>query len=356
MIKDLVKKKLNGFTPYKVNTDKANIILDANESSFDLSENVKKRVISMIEAKTGLNRYPDTYSTMLGQSIAEKYGCLPENIVVGTGSDQIITVLINTFIDPGDVVISPTPSFDMYKVSSIIGSAEVKEFELRPEKDYRYDTDEIIGLIRKYSPKLVFLCSPNNPTGNSLSNSELDRIIRAAEKSIVVVDEAYVEFSDRSFTDVVLKYDNAIVLRTFSKAYGLAGIRCGFSISNKDITEQLLKVLPPYNISRFSQDVARYVLEDDEENKRRIEFLKSERDRIITKLKKLDGLKIFRSNSNFYLLKVMNGRDLYCELLNRGIRIRKYDRKKLLKDCFRINVGSKEENDEVIKSITEVFK
>jgi len=356
MIEKLVKKKLRDFKPYKVEFVDADIRLDANESPFDLSLCVKDRIMDMIRAESELNRYPDTSSRELRDSIAAKYRCLPDNIIASSGSDQMISVIINTFIDPGDAVLSPCPSFDMYRISSIIGNAEVFEYELDPENGYRYDVKMIADQISLIKPKIVFICSPNNPTGNQMGNEEIKELISFGKDSLFVIDEAYVEFADSSFTGEVLKYENAVVLRTFSKAFGIAGLRCGFSISHEDTSYQLLKALPPYNLNRFTQRVAEFVLCDDAENDRRINFIRSERDRMIKELSVISEVLIYPSSSNFFLIRVPDGIDLYAQMLERRIRIRKYKNNRLLENCYRINVGSKSENDEVIKSIFDIFR
>jgi histidinol-phosphate aminotransferase len=356
MIEKLVKKKLKDFKPYKVEFVDANIRLDANESPFDLSCEVKEKILDMIRSTSELNRYPDTTSRELRKSIAEKYGCSPENIIASSGSDQMISVIINTFVDPGDAVLSPCPSFDMYRISSIIGNAEVFEYELDPENDYRYDVKLIADHISTKKPKIVFICSPNNPTGNQMDNDDIKELISFGKDSLFVIDEAYVEFAESSFTKEVLKYENAVVLRTFSKVYGIAGLRCGFSISHKDTSYQLQKALPPYNLNSFTQSVAGFVLLDEAENDRRIAFIRSERERVMQELSTLSEIKIYPTASNFFLMKVPKGINLYDEMLKRRIRIRKYKSTRLLENCYRINVGGRNENDEVIKSIFDILR
>ena len=356
MIEKLVKKKLKDFIPYKVEFVDADIRLDANESPFDLSCDVKEKIMDMIRSASELNRYPVTSSRELRKLIASKYECSPDNIIASSGSDQMISVIINTFADPGDTVLCPCPSFDMYRISSVIGNAEVLEYELDPENGYRYDAKRIADHISLKKPKIVFICSPNNPTGNQMDNDDIKELISFGKDSLFVIDEAYVEFSDYSFTKEVLKYENAVVLRTFSKAYGIAGLRCGFSISHENTSYQMQKALLPYNLNSFTQRVAGFVLSDEAENERRISFIRSERERMMKELSVLSEIRIYPSASNFFLIKVPSGIDLYAEMLKRRIRIRQYKGSRLLENCCRINTGDRKENDEVIKSIFDIIR
>jgi histidinol-phosphate aminotransferase len=355
MTERFLKKRLRDFMPYRANQAKAGIILDANEIPFDISDAVREKIAGLIGSDTGFNRYPDPSSEGLRMAIADKFECSPDCIVAGSGSDQMISVIANAFIDTGDRVIVPSPSFDMYRISSVIAGADVVCYDLAQADDFRYDIPKLTGMIKELSPKIVFICSPNNPTGNTMSNENIVEIIKAAADSVIVIDEAYVEFADCSFTKEAVGYDNVIVLRTFSKAYGLAGLRCGFSVSCEEMARQLLKTLPPYNLNRFTQFAAKAVLEDDDENERRILYIKNERDRIYNSISGIRGLKIYPSSANYLLVRSLDGTDLYEELIKRGIRIRKFTDKRLLEDHYRISIGSMEENDAVIKSILDVF-
>lgn len=355
MIDDLIRKDLKDFVPYKVNEDRAEIILDANESPYDLSTDVKEKLTGYINGKSGLNRYPDTSSSQLRNKLASKYGCLAEQIMVGTGSDQLISVLVHTFIEPGDVVLVPYPSFEMYRITSLSAFADVREYELDPKNGYAYDPKRIKTLIDEHKPKLVYICSPNNPTGNILSNEEIEDIARSANRSVIVLDEAYAEFSDRSYIDRLDRTGNVIILRTFSKAYGLAGLRCGYSISPVSIAECMLKAIPPYNIGSFSQIAAAFVLEDEAGSKKRIKSITDERERIIEALLQTERFVVYPSYANFVLVKTKDGTDLYSELIRKGIRIRKFGNKRLLEDSYRITIGTREENDRFLDAVFDIF-
>jgi len=356
MIERLTRKSIRNFKPYTVNETEAKIRLDANESPFDISDAVKQRIHAMIEDKTGINRYPDTSSIKLRETIAGQYGFGIENIVAGSGSDQLISSIINAFADYGDKVLIPAPTFEMFRVYSEIGFAETMEFDLDPDEDYAYDASMISTMVKKHRPKLLFLCSPNNPTGNSLGRPSVGSIMESAADTIVVIDEAYADFAADSFVKDVVRYDNAVVLRTFSKAYGLAGLRCGYSVSGTRAADQIRKVLPPYNISRFTQEVARFVLEDKAESARRIRYISGERDRLIGTLGRIRQLKVYPSEANFFLVRSLTGLDLYKELLEMDIRIRGFSGKRLLEDCYRINVGSREENDALTEGIFRIYR
>ena len=356
MIEKLTKKILDDFKPYIVNEIESDIKLDANESPFDLSDSVKKELVDMIQNGKIINKYPDTNANKLRKLIGYEYGISKENVLIGTGSDQIISIIINAFVDIDDIVMAPNPSFGMYEISTRIGVGDFRKFDLSPENDYNYDVDELIKMAKGNKAKILFLCTPNNPTGNILENEQIERIICELEDTVVVVDEAYSEFSNTTFVDKVLEYENAIVLKTFSKAYGLAGVRCGYSIANEKMTYILSKALPPYNISQLSQNIASAVLLDKKENKKRLYEIISERNRIEGKLKEIEQIKVYDSQANYFLVKVLNGVDLYSRLLDKGILIKVYNSSPLLEDCYRITVGSSLENDKVLKSLFEIFK
>ena len=345
MIENLVRQEIKKFIPYNANQMPYKVKLDANESPFDISESVRRRLADFFLNTPGLNLYPDTDSNELRNSLAVFWGVSPEQIVVGTGSDQLIQNIISVFVDKGDKVLCPSPSFGMYKLSTTIAGGIPVEFILDNNKDYKYEADDIIKLANKEKAKLIFLCTPNNPTGDVIPEKDIIGVLEGCKNSVVVVDEAYGEFSGETASGLINKYDNLIILRTFSKAYGLAGIRCGYSISGKQMALEINKVRPPYNISSLSQMIARLVLEEKEYIIQQIEYIVNQRKYLTAQLEVFEGVKVYPSKANFLLVKLANSSDVNNELVKRGILVRSFGNSPMLEDCLRISVGNKEQND-----------
>ena len=335
-IQDLVRDNIKALTPYSSARDEyegvGNIQLDANESPLE----------------TGLNRYPDPYQNELKAVMADIKGVDTTNIVVGNGSDELIDMLIRTFCEPGkDAILGLVPSYGMYEVSASINNIAFDTFAL--ESDFSFSAEALIKCLRE-EVKIIFLCSPNNPTGNLLSEKEISKLLNTF-KGIVVIDEAYIDFSfSDSWIKTLDKYPQLVVIQTLSKRFGLAGLRVGFAYSSKEIVTILNKVKPPYNVNALSQLKALEALQSI--NEQELSYILKEKDWLFTQLSNLDVIiKVYPSEANFFLVKVKNARDLYDYLISEGITVR--DRSKLpnCEDCLRITVGSTKENVALITKL-----
>ena len=344
MIEDLVRPELKSFSPYNTNQLLYRVKLDANESPFDLSEEVKRKLADYLLRVTGLNQYPDTDSIELRKTLASYWKTDFEGIVIGTGSDQLIQVLISIFAGKGNRVVCPVPSFSMYEMSTVIAGGTPVELYLDEDNNYSYDPDKIIALANAQKAKLVFLCTPNNPTGGIIPINDIIKIVEGCSQSIVVVDEAYAEFSGETAIPLTSVFENLVVLRTFSKAYGLAGIRCGYSISGRGIANELNKIKPPYNISSLSQFISKLVFEDRETCDNQISYLIEQREYLTYQLREM-GIKVFPSSANFILIKLPNSNSIYKELIKRGVLVRSFGSALMLENCLRISIGKREQND-----------
>lgn len=353
MIRDLVRPELKDFIPYTANQVPYRVKLDANESPFDLPMSVRKKLADIIMKGPELNLYPDTDSIELRKTLSAYWGVEMEGIVVGTGSDQLIQVLVNTFVGKGDKVVYPVPSFGMYKIDTVIGGGTAVEVPLREENRFEYDIDEFIDKAKSEGAKMVILCTPNNPTGNLISLKDIEKICAACSNTVIVVDEAYAEFTEESAVELLPKFENLVILRTLSKAYGLAGIRCGYSLSGKAMANEINKVKPPYNISSLSQLVAKLVLEARDEIDRQIKYLIEQRAYLAEGLEKIEGVSIFPSGANYILVKLPNAQSAAKELERRGILVRGYG-DPVLGKYIRITVGSKEQNDILLEELKDV--
>ncbi len=351
MLNNLIRPEFRNFTPYNANQIPYKIKLDANESPFDLPQSVRHKLANWLLEAPELNLYPDTDSIELRNALAEHWGLDPESFVIGTGSDQLIQVLIHLFVGQGDKVLCPEPSFSMYKLTTKIAGGIPVDFPLNKEDNYSYPVDNLIEVVNNEKIKLVFLCTPNNPTGGILPEKDIIRIIENCNDSVIVVDEAYAEFSGETVISLVERYQNLVVLRTFSKAYGLAGIRCGYSVSGKEMADQINKIRPPYNISSLSQKVAKWVLEEKRELNENIQVIIKERDYLAEVLSEIPDVTVYPSQANFILIKVQDVHSMNRRLMDRGILVRAYGSTPMLENCLRITVGTRPQNDMVVDTI-----
>jgi len=353
MMKEFLREDLRDFQPYQANDVEYLIKLDANESPFDLPDCVKKQLAFELMGKSDFNRYPDPGGRELRGAIAEACGVDREEVVLGNGSDELIQILVHAFINKGEVALCPVPSFVMYKICTQIGGGIAVEIPL--DENFEYQMDAYYKAIEEYNPKMIFLCSPNNPTGNTLSEQE---IIKLAEgyRGVIVVDEAYCEFSGGSLSKRIVRYPNIIVLRTFSKAMGLAGLRIGYLICNKDLALQINKVKPPYNLNRFSQRAAVLMLKNQDIIKERIRYIIKQREELYRQLNGMAKVRTFPSQANFLLIQVPDADRIAKRLLDEGILVRGFQRDSRLKDCLRITVGLEEENRSFVRELRRILK
>ena len=294
-----------------------------------------------------MNRYPDSEAKALKKIISKNLRLTPENILFGNGSDELIYYLITVF---GGPVLYPVPTFSMYGIiSQALGE---KRIEVPLDDEFDLDTDRILPLIKKEKPGIIFLSSPNNPTGNCFS---ADRILKIVEStSLVVIDEAYQPFSsEKGFLPMLNDYKNLVILRTLSKI-GFAGLRVGFMIAGREIINEVNKVRLPFNINSLSQAAAAALLQNTHTIKLHMGLITSERERLLNELWKLRGIKPYPSEANFILFKVKNSDKIYCRLLKKGVLVR--NMRGTVNECLRVTVGTKKENNIFIKALKEVMK
>jgi len=345
MIQSLVRKHLRNFEAYSSARSlyKQGIFMDANENSLG-------SVVSS-SCSSELNNYPDPKSENLRKALEQFLNISEENIFTGSGSDEIIDLLIRLFVEQDEEIIIIEPTYGMYKVSAVVAGVKVKSLLLTPE--FQIDTPKLLSEVSEKT-KIIFLCSPNNPTGNIIPREEVETICKGFT-GIVVVDEAYIEFSsEQSLVDMVPKIENLVVLRTFSKAWGLAGIRVGYAIGQGEIVQYLDKIKLPYNLNRISSNLAIEALNNE---KKMLEFkteILAEKERLERDLTEL-GFKIFPSEANFLLVTYPNASGIAKKLATEyGIIIRDFGSKPLLTDCVRISIGTPEQNTLLITSLKKI--
>lgn len=339
-IKNLVKPSVRNLTAYQALEMPCKIKLDANESPFGIEGDMSE-VIRTLK----VNRYPDPEAKELKRVLAKRLAVSPANILFGNGSDELIYYLITTF---GGTVLYPIPTFSMYGIiSQALGE---KTIEIPLDKEFDIDLDKTLKAIRKDKPKLVFLSSPNNPTGNCFSAERILKIIEVS-KGIVVVDEAYQPFSsEKGFLPLLKDYKNLVIMRTLSKI-GMAALRLGFLIGDAGIIKEVNKVRLPFNVNSVSQAIATEVLKDKKWLDLSIKKIVSERERLFEEMQKIKGTKPFPSEANFILFKVKEPERVYNKLLKKGILVKNMN--SVVRGCLRVTVGIPAENSAFLKTLKE---
>ncbi|MFO7448464.1 MAG: histidinol-phosphate transaminase [Ignavibacteriaceae bacterium] len=346
-IKNLIRPNILDLKPYTCARDiySTGILLDANENSLGSTFSGWDHA--------ELNRYPDPHQKDLRKMVGEYYSVPADNLFFGVGSDEIIDLLIRIFCRPGkDKVMIPGPTYGMYKVSSDINAVETVEVLL--DDNFQID-EQVIAAAFDDDVKIIFLCSPNNPTGELLKKDDVLNICKKYN-AIIAVDEAYIDFCyEGSLLDEVQNYPNLVVMRTFSKAWGLAGIRLGYCAANEGIIEYLFKVKAPYNINSLTRFALETSIKNSSIKDVYVKVLVKERERLKNLLESLKGvIKVYDSDANFILFKCENPKEVQKKLADKGVIIRDRSTQPKLEGCLRVSIGTEEENDifwEAIKKI-----
>lgn len=348
-MRSYVKDDVLNLKPYKADDHRPSIMLDANENPFCMQAKLAEVILSSIDIGS-LNRYCNSRADELCRKLAGYigYGITGDMVMAGDGSDELIGIIISGLIKKGQSIIIITPGFSMYNIYSLINEAKIVEFPR--EEDFSVNIDKLIDAANKIKPSAVFICNPNNPTGTLMPKEDICRLAEELECALVV-DEAYFEFSKVTATDMVYKYDNLIILRTMSKAWGLAGLRIGYLISNKYMVKELLKVKPPYNVNSITQQIACIALEHRSIMEDRVKIILEEKERLVSCLQNIKGFKVYDSSANFVLVKVNDADRLTCRLRDNGIAVRNFNGSCSLSNCVRITIGTTDENIKLVNTI-----
>jgi histidinol-phosphate aminotransferase len=351
-INKLQRENIKNLKPYSTARDEykgqASVFLDANENSygsplFDGNDAVQQNY----------NRYPDPLQLDLKDAISKIKGVPIENTFLGNGSDEAIDLLYRAFCEPGrDNVIILPPTYGMYEVSAGINNVETRKVNLLP--NFQLDLEGIAEAIDENS-KLIFICSPNNPTGNSIIRTDIETIL-ANFNGLVVIDEAYINYAkQKTFIQELTEYPNLVVLQTFSKAWGLAALRLGMAFASRPVIDVFNKVKPPYNINQATQDIALRALQNIEQVNEWIKITVADREQLSKDLAALEIVKkVYPSDANFVLAEVIDAKATYDALVDQGIIIRDRSKVTLCEGCLRITIGTSKENKILLEALKKI--
>lgn len=343
--------KLSGISPYIVDKVKYDIKLDANESFLSFPSELEEELVESIK-ELMFNRYPDAEAETVCNLYALYCGCKRENIIAGNGSDELIQIVVNAFLGKDDKVQTLKPDFSMYKYYSSIIGGKIVEFAL--EEDFKLNVEKFIETAKVEEVKIIIFSNPNNPTGGIIPRRQIEEIVKRCSNALIVVDEAYYEFYGESVLDLIDKYDNLAVLRTCSKAMGIAAARLGFLISSSETVKNIKKVKPPFNVNSLTQTVGEIILKERELIRNNVEKICIERNFLIEKLRhnveKFFGSDsiMYPSHANFIYIKTPIAEQLVKYLAGRGIIIRYFNN-----GAIRITAGNRSENEGLLKVLKE---
>jgi len=341
----LLRNNIRQLVPYSSARDEfkgtAQIFLDANENSFGSP------------LPTAYNRYPDPMQWKVKYKLADIKGVPPQHIFLGNGSDEVIDVLYRALCNPGvDNVILCPPTYGMYEVSAHINDVVIRNVSLT--EDFQLDMPALQQAIDEHT-KLIYICSPNNPTGNSINREDIELLLNNFD-GILVVDEAYINFArQKTFIQELTEYPNLVVMQTLSKAWGLAALRVGMAFASEEIIHVMNKIKPPYNISQAAQELALQALENVQQVNEWIRETVIERDKLSAALAQLPLVtKVYPSDANFILARTTDAKGIYQYLVGLGIVVRDRSKVELCAGCLRITVGTPEENETLINALSTI--
>jgi histidinol-phosphate aminotransferase len=321
--------------------------LNQNESPWDWPAELKDEVLRRVAARPW-NRYPPVDAEALRQALAEFCGVSPAMSAVTNGSNEAILALISTYATGRRVVVT-APGYSMVSPLAVIGGATVQAVPLR--EDFSLDTDAMVAAVSSPEAAVTIIASPNNPTGNAFARPSLTAVLESA-RGLVVIDEAYAQFTAETFVGDLSQYQHLAIVRTFSKGFALAGVRVGWIIAGEEVLNAVRKALPPYNVNVFSQEAALVALQRPELVSGRIEALIGERRRVEDALRVIDGITPYPSEANFLLFRTRpRAADVFEGLLQRGVLVRDVSRGPLLENCLRVTIGTHAENTQFLDAL-----
>lgn len=351
-----VKPQVRALEAYTLKHYAPRTKLNQNESPFDVPEELKRALWEALASRPW-NRYPPFVAQSFIAAVSEATKWPEAGVLVANGSNELIQALLAVVAAPGVGIVIPEPTFTLYRLMTEVGAGEVVPVPLDPE--LRFDVEAIVAAANRTRAAAIVLCTPNNPTGSALSRAEIERIHEATE-SLIVLDQAYVEFGGYDAIPLLAGRPRVLVLRTYSKAMAMAGLRAGYLLSDPALVEQINKAKLPYNVNFATEVIAAEVLRNRALLEPGVRRIRAGRDRLLEGLRAIDGLQVFPSESNFVLFRVetveMDHREVFRRLLEEhGILVRDVSKYPMLERCLRVNAGTEEENEAFLSAMSTIF-
>jgi len=348
-----IKNSVLALRPYTLAPDRASVKLNQNENPWNAPAEIRQATLNRMKHRAW-SRYPDFKPQRLHQRLAGFSQWQPDGIIAGNGSNELIQAVLMVTIGEGRRVLITEPTFALYRQISTVLGGKVATVALAG--DFQFDVSALLEEISKTQPEVTIICSPNNPTGSVIRDDQLVRLLRAA-RGLIVVDEAYHEFANHSAVSLLGDHKNLVVLRTFSKAMAMAALRVGYLLASPELVLEIAKAVLPYNLNAFSQTAAEVAIEMFESKlKLLVEAICVERDRLYFELASIPGVVPIQSQANFMLVRSNHEpKRVFAELLKRDILIRDVSSYPMLKEYFRVSVGTREENDQLVGALREIL-
>ncbi|HEX5875925.1 MAG TPA: histidinol-phosphate transaminase [Pyrinomonadaceae bacterium] len=348
---DVIKSAVRALRAYTLSPHRASVKLNQNENPWDAPERIKDEVLRRFAARKW-SRYPDFIPTSLHERLAEFAHWKPDGIIAGNGSNELIQALLMVTIAAGKTVLISEPTFALYRQVATVLGGDVLSVPLT--EDLQYDGAALQRMVEEKQPDVTIICSPNNPTGCVIDDDQLRSLLRTS-RGLVVIDEAYHEFAEHTTVPLLNEHPNLIVLRTFSKAMAFAALRLGYLLAAPELAREIRKAVLPYNLNAFSQIAAEVAIENYESELRpRITRIIEERARLVAELAKVRGLEPVDSRGNFMVIRsAIDPKKIFSDLLAHDILVRDVSGYPMLRDYFRVCVGTPEENDYLLEKIRE---
>jgi histidinol-phosphate aminotransferase len=349
---EIIKPAVRALRAYSLSPHRASIKINQNENPWDAPAEIKEEVLKRFAARKW-SRYPDFVPTTLHERLAQFANWKAGGIIAGNGSNELIQALLMVTVGPGKRILISEPTFALYRQVATVLGGEVESLLLTPQ--LTYDAATLLKTIEEKQPDVTIICSPNNPTGCVIGNTDLRSLLRAS-RGLVVIDEAYHEFAQQSVAPLLEAHPNLIVLRTFSKAMAFAALRIGYLLASPELVTEIRKAVLPYNLNAFSQIAAEVAIGQYEVLLGpTVAAIIGERERLYTAISQIDGLEPVASKGNFMVVKsATDVTRIFTELLERDILIRDVSGYPMLKDYFRFSVGTPEENDRLLSALNEI--
>ena len=339
--------QLAGVEPYDPKYIPAEVMISANENPHDVPRKIRDEIEAEVRG-VQLNRYPDPLANDLRDMIAVANGLKRDNIIVGNGGDELLFNLALAYGGPGRKLLNIPPTFSVYAYNAMLTNTDV--VEIPRNEDFSIREDEVVARLAQGDIDFAVITSPNNPTADVASEAFIRRALSASD-TLIMVDEAYFEFSRATVLPLLAEFDNLVILRTFSKAYSLAGVRLGYLMASEGVIDEFKKVRQPYSVDSVSQAIARAVYRHRDHFEQGAQAIVAERDRIMPLLAQIDGLEVFPSSSNYVLVRVKGASEIWGKMLDAGVLVRDFSHSAYLENCLRISVGAPEENDRMLATL-----